>query len=135
LHKIDLTNIGKCRKDFLIVNYELPFFLTVGWWVGLGAVGQNKMCCNLCWLVSWLAALFILRSVGILSIVLLFVLCRLCRLLGLHLTIGLGEVRAIVFVQPERQMIKVTKDEDNYKSRTENFQPGLWLNRITVAHY
>lgn len=46
---------------------------------------------------------------------------------------GLGEVRELVFRQPERQMIKVIKDEDNYKSRTENFQPGLWLNRITAA--
>jgi len=25
---------------------------------------------------------------------------------------GLGEVREIIFVQPERQMIKVIKDED-----------------------
>ena len=58
----------------------------VGWWVGLGAVGQNKMCCNLCRLVRWVAALFILRRVGILSVVLLFVCCRLCHLLGLLVT-------------------------------------------------
>jgi hypothetical protein len=73
LHKIDLTNIGKCRKDFLIVNYEITFFSKVGWWVGLGAVGQNKMCCNLYRLVRWVAALFILRRAGKLSVVLLFV--------------------------------------------------------------
>jgi len=35
------------------------------WRVGLGAVGQNKMCCKLCRLVRLFAALFILRSVGI----------------------------------------------------------------------
>jgi hypothetical protein len=53
---------------------------------GLGAVGQNKMCCNLCRLVGDIAALFILRRVGILSVVLLFVSMLLCRQIGLHLT-------------------------------------------------
>ena len=52
----------------------------------VSAFGQNKMCCNLCRVVSWLAALFILRRVGILSVVLLFVYCRYCGLLGLHTT-------------------------------------------------
>jgi hypothetical protein len=50
-------------------------------------------------------------------------------------TVGLGELRAIEARQPERQMIKVIKDEDNHKSRTENFQPGLRLNRITNADF
>jgi hypothetical protein len=40
---------------------------------GLEYVGQNKMCCNLCRLVGGIAALFILRRVGILSVVLMFV--------------------------------------------------------------
>jgi hypothetical protein len=53
---------------------------------GLGSVGQNKMCCNMCRLVGGIAALFILRSVGILSFVLLFFYCQLCRLLGLLVT-------------------------------------------------
>ena len=53
---------------------------------GLGCVGQNKMCCNLCRLVGGIAALFILRSVGILSVVLMFVYRLSCRLLGLQLT-------------------------------------------------
>jgi len=48
-------------------------------------------------------------------------------------TVGLGEVRELEIRQPERQMINVIKDEDKYKSRTKNFQPGLWLNRITNA--
>jgi hypothetical protein len=38
------------------------------------------------WLVCRLAALLILRSVGIFSVILLFVCCLLCRLLGLQLT-------------------------------------------------
>jgi hypothetical protein len=45
------------------------------------------MCCNLCRLERWIAALFILRSVGILSVILMFVYRLLCRLLGLQLTV------------------------------------------------
>ena len=37
------------------------------------------MCCNLCRLVWLVSALFILRSVGILSFFFLFVYCRSCR--------------------------------------------------------
>ena len=74
------------KKAHQIINRPL-----IGWWVGLGACGQNKMCCKR-WLVCRVAALFILRSVGILSVVLLFVCCQLCRLLGLQLTLsGLAE--------------------------------------------
>jgi len=54
---------------------------------GLEYVGQNKMCCNLCRLVGGIAALFILRRVGILSVVLMFVYRLSCRLLGLQLTV------------------------------------------------
>jgi hypothetical protein len=44
---------------------------------GLVAVGQNEMCCNLCRLVGGIGALFILRSVGILSFIfaLSFIVC------------------------------------------------------------
>ena len=49
----------------ILFNSKLSF----GWWVDLGAVGQNKMCCKLCRLVRLVAALFILRSVGISSFI------------------------------------------------------------------
>jgi len=102
---------------------------------GLGCVGVKLNVVQKRWLCALVCTSFNFTKRW-LSFVILWVCSMFAGcLIGLQITIGLGEVRAIVFVQPERQMIKVTKDEDNYKSRTENFQPGLWLNRITVAHY
>ncbi len=41
----------------------------------LGAAGQNKMCCNLCLFEGGIAALYILRNGGILSVHLFSTLC------------------------------------------------------------
>ena len=61
-----------------------PLVQLSGWWVGLGAVGQNKMCCNLCRLMRLVAALFILRRVGILSVC--FSVCLLSAVLSFSMT-------------------------------------------------
>jgi hypothetical protein len=58
----------------------------VGWWLGFGCGWAKLNVLQKLWLVFRLAALLILRRIGILSVVLLFVCCRLCRLLGLQLT-------------------------------------------------
>jgi hypothetical protein len=66
-----LSNV-RSLFDLVAINFKnfinsLQASQEVWWWVALGAVGQNKMCCK-CWLVCRVAALFILRSVGILSV-------------------------------------------------------------------
>jgi len=69
-----LPIFGKFKDYIFLVNFKVEKLLTglifqvknavclVGWWVGLGALGQNKMCCKLCRLVSGFAALFILQK-------------------------------------------------------------------------
>ncbi len=65
-------NTSPNRTSKLLIEINTNNFVHrpyLGWWVGLGACGQNKMCCNLCRLVGGMAALFILRRVGKLSVV------------------------------------------------------------------
>ena len=86
--KLSFKNVFVHQSCRQIVNR-----LLVGWWVGFrcGWVKLNVL--QKRWLVCRLAALLILRSVGILSTVFLFVCCRLCRPLHLQLTFsGLAKV-------------------------------------------
>ena len=84
--------VGKVKflKRFCVQSCTQVFqCLIVGCWVGFGCGWVKLNVLQKRWLVCRLAALLILRSVGILSTVFLFVCCRLCRPLHLQLT-GLG---------------------------------------------
>ena len=75
-----------------------------GLWVRLGKIKCAAIWVGLC---GCIAALLILRSVGILSVVLLFVCCRLCRPLRLHLTFS-GLAKVAIFttnVEAENQTL------------------------------
>ena len=67
----------------------------VGWWVGFGCGWVKLNVLQKRWLVCRLAALLILRRVGILSVIFLFVCCRSCRFFRVSANgKGLCEVRA-----------------------------------------
>jgi len=77
----------------------------MGWWVGFGCGWAKLNVLQKLLLVCRLAALLILRRVGILSVILLFVYCRSCRFFRVSANVLQLGVRFFFFKKTDAKVL------------------------------